>query len=175
MSTTRHWVLSVAAAAFLLVGCGGGESGSTSQSSESLGQGAPQGQQAPGGQSGQGQQAPSGQLPGQSPQGDVSQQVSQAQMEAAGRVFVALQEAQEEMEMEGGQPSQEAQQKLSQAMMDAISQEDDLTANQFKMIMMGAQQNQELRQRFFQAIDEAGGSVPAPPPSGQSQPGGPGQ
>lgn len=169
MSSTRHWVLSVAAAAFLLVGCGGGESGSTSQSNESMGQGGAQGQQAPS------QQAPGGQLPGQSQQGNIADQVSQAQMEAAGRVFVALQEAQQQMQTEDGQPSQEAQQKLSQAMMDAISQEDDLTANQFKMIMMGAQQNQELQKRFFEAIDEAGGSVPAPPPSGQPQSGQPGQ
>lgn len=169
MSFLRSSALSLAVALFFVVGCGGGEesSSSASESAPQAGQQAPpSGQQAPQGQSPPpGMQGPSGQAP--------SLDVSDDQMAAAGRVFVDIQDFQQEMRgSQQGQPSKQQQKqlmmKMQQVMKKAVQSEDNLSLPMFQKIMMGARQDPELRKRLFSAINEAGGSV-QPPGSGSGQ------
>lgn len=171
MSLFRSSVLSLTVALLFMVGCGGGD-GSSSSGTDSSPQAdrqapPPSGQQTPQGQSPPpGLQGPSGSAP--------SLDVSDQQIAAAGRVFVELQELQQEMRgsQQGQQPTKQEQQKMMQAMTEtmkkAVQAEENLSVPMFQKIMMGAQQDPKLRKRLFNAIDEAGGSSPSPGPgSGQ--------
>jgi hypothetical protein len=169
MSFLRSSALSLAVALFFVVGCGDGEdsSSSASDSAPQTGQQAPpSGQQAPQGQSPPpGMQGPSGEAP--------SLDVSDEQMAAAGRVFVEIQNFQQEMQgSQEGQPSKQEQKEMmmemQQLMKKAVQSEENLSLPMFQKIMMGARQDPELRKRLFSAIDQAGGSTPSPGPgSGQ--------
>lgn len=115
----------------------------------------PSSQQAPG----QGQQQPS--RP-QAPQ----MEFSDAQVEAAGRIYAKLQDHQQQMQGDD-QSRQEAGQQMRKVMQEAVADESDLNGRQFQQFMQVVKQDAELRKRFFDAIEAAGGQRPQPAPAPQ--------